>query len=137
VASAIGLVQLRKLEENNKKRGKIVEEYRKHLKAIPDISVPFENNKEKPSYHIFPILLSEDISKNAFIDRLKEKGIQTSIHYPPIHLFTYYRKIFGFEEGKLPKTEFVGEHEVTLPLYPMMNEEYVEYIVNYITEVLK
>jgi dTDP-4-amino-4,6-dideoxygalactose transaminase len=128
LASALGLVQLGKLEENNKKREKIVEEYRKRLKAIPDISIPFENHKGKSSYHVFPVLLSEDISREEFIERLKEKGIQTSIHYPPIHLFTYYRKMFGFKEGWLPKTEFVGEHEVTLPLHPLMNKEEVRYI---------
>jgi dTDP-4-amino-4,6-dideoxygalactose transaminase len=137
VASAIGLVQLKKLDENNKKRRNIVEEYRKQLKAIPDISILFENYKEKSSCHIFPILLAEDIARNEFIEKLKEKGIQTSIHYPPIHLFTYYQKKFGFKEGMLPKTEFVGEHEVTLPLYPGMKEEDVEYIVNCISEALK
>lgn len=132
IASAIGLVQLKRLDGNNEKRREIVEEYKKRLEKISRISVPFKNYKEKPSYHIFPILLAEDISRNEFIDKLKEKGIQTSIHYPPIHLFTYYRNKFGFEEGMLPKTEFVGEHEVTLPLYPMMREENVEYIINHI-----
>jgi len=137
MASAIGLVQLKRLDRNNEKRREIVEEYKKRLEKISGISVPFKNYKEKPSYHIFPILLAEDISRNEFIDKLKEKGIQTSIHYPPIHLFTYYRKKFGFEEGMLPKTEFVGEHEVTLPLHPGMNEEDVEYIINSISEALK
>ncbi|MBT9150548.1 MAG: UDP-4-amino-4-deoxy-L-arabinose--oxoglutarate aminotransferase [candidate division WS2 bacterium] len=128
MASGLGLVQLRKLEKNNKKRGKIVEEYRKRLKNVSGISVPFKDCKEKSAYHIFPILLAEDISRNGFIDRLKEKGIQTSIHYPPIHLFTYYRRMFGFKEGMLPKTEFVAEREVTLPLHPLMKKENVEFI---------
>ena len=137
IASAIGLIQLKKLDENNEKRREIVEKYRKRLENISGISIPFENHKEKPSYHIFPILLSEDVSRNEFINRLKEKGIQTSIHYPPIHLFTYYRKMFGFEEGMLPKTEYVGEHEVTLPLHPLMGKEEVEYIVTCVNELLK
>ena len=76
-----------------------------------------------------PLLLSEEASRNDFIDKLKEKGIQTSIHYPPIHLFSYYKNKFGFKEGFLPKTEFVGEHEVTLPLYPMMEKEDIGYVV--------
>ena len=136
MTSALGLVQLKKLDGNNEKRRKIVEEYRKKMKAISKISVPFKDHKEKPSYHIFPILLSEDVSRDEFMDRLKEQGIQTSMHYPPIHLFTYYRKIFGFEKRMLGKTEFVGNHEVTLPLHPMMNEEDVEYVINRIREVI-
>ena len=130
IASALGLVQLGKLEENNKKREKIVEEYRKGLEKISGISVPFKDHKKKSSYHIFPILLAEDVSRGKFIDEMKEKGIQTSIHYPPIHLFTYYKKMFGFKEGMLPKTEFVGEHEVTLPLYPKMTKEDLNYVIN-------
>jgi dTDP-4-amino-4,6-dideoxygalactose transaminase len=130
MASALGLAQLKKIDKNNERRMNIVEEYKRRLKAISEISIPFKDYKEKSSYHIFPILLSENISRNEFIDRLKEKGIQTSIHYPPIHLFTYYRKMLGFKEGMLPKTEFVGEHEVTLPLYPTMVEEDVEYITS-------
>lgn len=132
VASALGLVQLKKLDGNNEKRRNIVEEYRKRFEKISKISVPFKNHKEKSSCHIFPILLAESIKRDKFMDRLKEKGIQTSIHYPPIHLFSYYRKMFGVEERMLPKTEFVGEHEVTLPLYPMMGKEEVKYIVEVI-----
>ncbi len=132
VASAIGRVQLKKLDGNNEKRRRIVEEYNKRVGSISGISVPFRDHKEKPSCHIFPILLSEDVSRNGFIGILKEKGIQTSIHYPPIHLFTHYRKMLGVDEGALPKTEFIGEHEVTLPLYPLMGKEEVEYIVEVI-----
>ena len=137
MASALGLVQLKKLDKNNEKRREIVEEYRKRLKAISDISIPFENHEEKYSYHIFPILLAEDIARNEFIDKLKEKGIQTSIHYPPIHLFTYYRKMFGFKEGGLSKTEYVGEHEVTLPLHPLLREKEVKYIEEIINRGIK
>jgi dTDP-4-amino-4,6-dideoxygalactose transaminase len=127
MASALGLVQLKKLERNNEKMRKIVEEYRKRLGNISGISVPFKDYKEKSSCHIFPILLSKNIQRDEFIDKLKERGIQTSIHYPPIHLFTYYRRMFS-KEWMLPKTEFVGEHEVTLPLHPMMKKEDVKYI---------
>ena len=137
MASALGLVQLKKLDGNNEKRGRIVEEYRKRLEDVSGIFVPFKDCKETSSYHIFPILLAEDISRNGFMDGLKEKGIQTSAHYPPIHLFTYYRKTFGFKEGMLSKTEYVGVHEVTLPLYPMMTEKEVKYIVSCVNELLK
>jgi len=128
IASAIGLIQLKKLEKNNKKRKELVMEYRKRLKGFELISIPFKKFGEKSSYHIFPILLSEEIDRFEFMQKLREKGIQTSIHYPPIHLFTYYRKLFGFKEGILPKTEYVGKHEVTLPLHPLMTKNDIEFI---------
>jgi len=57
------------------------------------------------------------------MEYLKKKGIQTSIHYPPIHLFDYYRRNFGYHEGMLSITEEVAEREVTLPLYPSMTDK--------------
>lgn len=134
MASALGLVQLGKLDGNNERRRKIVEMYRKELEDVPGVSIPFKDYKDKSSYHIFPILLSKDILRSEFINKLKEKGIQTSIHYHPVHLFTYYRKIFGFKEGMLLKTEFAGKHVVTLPLHPQMNAGDVEYIVKCISK---
>jgi dTDP-4-amino-4,6-dideoxygalactose transaminase len=130
IESALGLVQLKKLEQNNRKRAEITEEYREGLKAIPWISIPFQNCEGKPSYHIFPILLDEEVSREKFMENLRVKGIQTSIYYPPIHLFSIYRDMFGFKEGMLPKTEFVGKHEVTLPLHPLMKDDDVNLVLD-------
>jgi dTDP-4-amino-4,6-dideoxygalactose transaminase len=129
-------VQLSKLEKNNQRRREIAEKYVELLKDTEHISIPFSNYEGKPSFHIFPILLSEGINRYDFIQELRESGIQTSIHYPPIHLFTYYRERFGYKEGILPKTEYVGKHEVTLPLHPLMTDTDVEYIANKINENL-
>ncbi len=137
IASALGLVQLKKLEHSNERRGQITKEYRRELKEIPWISIPFPNYEKKTSYHIFPILLSEDVSRESFMENLKGKGIQTSIYYPPIHLFSSYRKMFGFEEGMLPKTEFVGKHQVTLPLHPLMSEEDMHRVIQAVKEILQ
>jgi dTDP-4-amino-4,6-dideoxygalactose transaminase len=137
IASAIGLVQLKKLERNNKMRENITKQYRKYLKDLSNLSVPFSDFEGRPSYHIFPILLSEVIARDEFMGFLKNKGIQTSIYYPPIHLFTNYRELFSFKEGLLPKTEFIGKHQVTLPLHPRMNSEDVEYIISSIRDALK
>jgi len=137
IMSAIGLVQLKKLDKNNKKRKEIVDLYINKLKNIKEITIPFKDYKEKSSYHIMPILLSEEVSRNEFIEKLKENGIQTSIHYPPIHLFSYYKNKFGFKKGILPKTEFVGEHEVTLPLHPLMNKTMIDYVTTQCDKFLK
>ncbi len=128
IASTLGRIQLKKLDENNKNRKRITQTYFKDLNT-PKISIPFKDHPGKSSYHIFPIILSEDVSRNEFMAELKGKGIQTSVHYPPIHLFTYYRETFGFEEGVLPKTELVGKTEVTLPLHPKMSKDDVDFVI--------
>jgi dTDP-4-amino-4,6-dideoxygalactose transaminase len=63
------------------------------------------------------------------MEELKKFRIQTSVHYPPIHLFSLYRRRFGTKEGMLPRTEEVSRREMTLPLHPRMNKEDVKWIV--------
>ncbi len=124
--SALGLVQLTRLEDSNRRRQAIVDSYRETLRRIPGLSVPFAGWPYVSSNYIFPILLDDSARRSRFIEALRSEGIQTSIHYPPIHLFTYYREQYGYAPGSLPVTEDVGAREVTLPLYPAMSERDVE-----------
>jgi dTDP-4-amino-4,6-dideoxygalactose transaminase len=97
--------------------------------------LPFRAAQGQPAYHIFPMLLPERVDRKAFIDRMREERIQTSIHYPPTHTFSYYKARFG--EISLPKTEWIGAHEVTLPLYPSMGEESVQLVAAAVMKALK
>ncbi len=71
------------------------------------------------------------------MEYLKDNGIQTSIHYPPIHQFDFYRRTFGYDDGFLPLTEDVAKREVTLPLYPSMTDEAVHYICDTVFKYLQ
>jgi dTDP-4-amino-4,6-dideoxygalactose transaminase len=137
IQSALGLVQLKKLDRNNRKRKRLVETYREGLQEVDEISIPFSKYKGNPSYHLFPILAAPSIDRNNVMERLKDFGIQASVHYPPVHLFSLYRKRFGFKMGMLPKTEGVSRREVTLPLHPRMKVEDVKWIVKRVKEVIR
>lgn len=129
INAALGIEQLRKIDINNKKREKLTLKYRKALKGLSGCSVPFLNNSGLSSYHIFPLLLSETINRDKLIECLRKRGVQVSIHYPPIHKFSYYKKIL--RKGLcLLNTEHIGKHELTLPLYPQMPEPQVDYVVD-------
>lgn len=117
LAAALGEVQLRKLVENNQTRRELTGRYWERLRGIQGVVLPFEGRTGGASCHIQPILVDEEI-RPSLISRLRDAGIQTSIHYPPIHLFTYYRERFGTHAGMLPLTEAVARRELTLPLYP-------------------
>ena len=136
IQSALGLVQLKKLDRNNRKRKRLVENYVSRLREIEWISIPFSKPKGRPSYHLFPILVASHIDRNKVMERLKGFGIQTSVHYPPVHLFSFYRKRFGFKRGMLPKTEEVSKREVTLPLHPKMDEGDVKWIAKKVKTVI-
>ncbi len=137
IASALGIVQLERLAESNRRRARIDRLYRTLLRNSDRVGCPFARHGGRSSCHIFPVLLSEDVSRSGVIESMKRKGIQTSVHYPPIHLFTYYRKAFGYGKGALPLTEYVGEHELTLPLYPGMSDRDVHRVVDCLNESLE
>jgi len=119
IRSALGLVQLRKLAANNARRRGITHAYREALKDS-GIGIPFTGVEGEPAYHIFPVLLPEGADRPHFIDQMRSQGIQTSIHYPPVHQFEYYRS--RYPGLSVPLTEQVGMREVTLPLYPGMDD---------------
>ncbi len=136
IRSAIGMVQLDKLTDNNKRREDITNLYRLRLKNVSGLSIPFENHRGISSYHIFPILLDKEADRPRFMEYLKEQGIQTSIHYPAIHQFSFYKKSVLGNNISLPLTEEVTKREVTLPLYPAMNESDVGYVCDTISNFL-
>jgi len=128
IRAAIGLVQLSKVERNNERRRSLTQVYRDALQELaPQVAVPFQNHAGKTSAHIMPILLPRETKRKEFIDSMKENGIQTSIHYPPIHTFTAYKDTMVWD---LPVTEEVAKREITLPLYPAMSNDDVVVVVS-------
>jgi len=137
IQSALGLAQLKKLDGNNRKRKRLVEVYQEGLEEDNNISIPFSKFRGNPSCHLFPILLARRINRNRVMERLKDFGVQTSVHYPPVHLFSLYRRRFDFRKGMFPKTEEVSRREVTLPLHPRMKQEDVKWIVKKLKECVR
>ena len=127
--AALGVVQLGKLKVHNLKRQQIVSDYLARLADNPGVTIPFVHHPGLSSYHLFPILVDSQETRMKTVASLKEQGIQTSMHYPPVHLFSHYRNTYGFEAGLLPLTEEVGNREITLPLYSGMSEEAVDLVV--------
>lgn len=126
IRSALGMAQLRKLAAGNARRRQITALYWQLL-AGSGVEMPFQAAPGQSSCHLFPILLPEGTDRKAFIDHLRAAAIQTSIHYPPTHHFTYYRQ--RYPGVSLPLTEQIAAREVTLPLYPGMTDESVAYVV--------
>ncbi len=136
VAAAIGLAQLERLPAANEQRRMLTARYRARLDATDGLHLPFIGHQGAPVHHIFPVVLAADINREAVMQRLKERGIQTSVHYPPIHLFTDFRRQYGCGEGQLPVTENIAMREVTLPLHPKLEIADVDIIAAEVTAVL-
>jgi dTDP-4-amino-4,6-dideoxygalactose transaminase len=115
-ASLLG-VQLRSLDDFNARRGERVEWYRKLLAGDSRWSLPFARHEGISAHHLFTVVLDEGVSREEVMRYMKEKGIQTSVHYPPAHLFSCYRQL-DLGRPALPVTEELGRRMLTLPLYP-------------------
>ncbi len=132
--AALGLVQLKKLPNVMAQRKRLVRYYRDILKAaIPEIIIPFDRWDGNYGYHVCPILLPQGYTeRNALMSQLSEHGIQTSIHYRPIHTFTAYA---GFDV-QLPNTDRIAPRILSLPLYPTLREEQIETVVTMLKSCL-
>lgn len=139
IRSSLGRVQLRKLVRNNQRRAEITRAYWRGLAGL-GLELPFAASglaDSIPAYHIFPILLPPGVNRLNFIDQLRQAGIQTSIHYPPIHTFSYYRQRYPTQPANLLRTEEAAGREVTLPLYPGMTDEQNSWVIEAVRTALE
>jgi perosamine synthetase len=123
IAAAIGLVQLSKLEKMNARRRQIVEMYNAAFSPLGWLETPVERSYAKSANHAYVVKLDKRDSLIAF---LAEKGIATGVHYIPNHCYGIYQPYYRH----LPITENVWKRIVTLPLFPDLQEEQVEYIID-------
>ncbi len=125
--AALGLSQLSRLPAWNAERGRLSDRYRSLLAAaLPDVRVPF--TPDHPScWHIMPVLLPKGAARDAVRLCMRGLGVQTSMHYPPIHMFSCYSGMPGSEA--LARTQEFCEQEITLPLYPGMADSDVVRVV--------
>jgi hypothetical protein len=139
VAAAVGLGQLRRLEEFNARRRELVARYFELWGNDPAVRLP-ERGDDGHSWHALTVLLpleSLRISREQFMDTLRAKhAIAVGVHYPAIHLFSVY-KAMGYREGQFPNAERIGRQTVTLPLFPTMELADVDRVVAAVNDVVR
>ncbi len=137
IAAAIGLGQLRHLEEFTARRRALARDYFACLDASLGCGLPVADF-EQSNWHMFQILLPLErmrIGRGEFIARMKARDIGVGVHYPAMHLFKLYRDL-GYREGDFPQAERVGASIVTLPLFPAMERADVERVCDAVRAIL-
>lgn len=126
IRASIGIVQLDKLSKDLVRRAELRDYYVKCLDDIKEIIIPFRDYPYHSSNYILPIVLKNSTSqkRNGIRQYLAGKGIQTSVHYPAVHRFSIYSK-FACE---LPKTEYITDNLITLPMFSKLSFENIELI---------
>ena len=140
IAAAIGLAQLEKAERMREQREAIARRYTEAFAEIDAIETPPMDPNRIHSWHLYPIQLRLErlsMDRNTFIEVLRKKGIGTSVHWRPLHLHPYYRDTWRWQPEHCPVATRVWERLVSLPIYPTMTSDEVDYVIEAVTETLK
>ena len=140
IAAAIGIEQLKKCDEFRKAREKIAKIYDTSFADLEEIHTPVRRSDTEHAWHLYVIQLNLDhlqITRNQFINALREEGIGTSVHFIPLHLHPYYRDNFGYQPSDFPNASSACERIVSLPIYPKMTEADVESVIGAVRKVVK
>jgi len=129
ISAALGLVQLKRLDEFLRIRETYAREYTDAFSFLPEITIPHRCFEPpiggfKHSWHLYVILLNLEkllINRAQFIEALRYENIGTSVHFIPLHLHPYYQKTYNYKPSSLPNAKWLYERIVSLPLYPKMS----------------
>ena len=139
VLAAIGVVQFKKVERMREKRAEIARYYDEAFTNLPVKSLGKDDAKFESSWHIYSIDIEEGFSKDRdqVMLELSDLGIQTSLHYIPLHLLTYWKKSLNFKIENFPNANKRYANTLSLPIFPNMKDNEIEYVAQAVNQVLK
>ena len=135
LSAALGLVQIRRINEILKKREKVAEIYNDLLKDVEEVQLPYIAPYAKLSWWVYIIQVNENI-RDRLLEFLHENGIGVRPYFPPIHLQKFYKELFGYKGGEYPITEEVSKRTISIPFFNNLSEQQIEYVVSKIKEGL-
>ena len=105
------------------------------MEYVEDLVIPFRENKNFSSNYIFPVVLKNSTrdKRDEVRNKLAEAGIQTSVHYPAVHRFSIYKDYYT----NLPKTDYVSDNLITLPMYSNLTAQQIKLITKSLKDILK
>ena len=139
IAAAIGLHQVRKADALRERRALLAQQYADLLAEVDEVVLPKAMPNRIHSWHLFAVRLKLDdcaIDRAEMIEELKRAGIGTSVHWMPLHTHPYYREALGCKPSDCPRAASIYPQLISLPLYPDMTPNEVEYVCDTLKNVL-
>lgn len=130
---ALGLSQLKRVDEFIARRRELAALYLSQLSGVENIKLP--PSDEKHVWHLFA-LQAENNLRDELAEYLREHDINPTTHYKPVPLMPYYRERYGYKPGDFPEAEKYYEQEISLPLYPLMEDSDVKRVTDCIKEFM-
>lgn len=140
IQAALGLAQLSRLEEMGRRRLSIVQRFNSAFGEFEELILPPDSDQHQHAWHLYLLRIRPErltIDRDRFITELQEKGVSPSVHFIPLHLMPLYRQLFGYKPGDYPQTEVTSQTEITLPLYPDLTGEEVDYIIDSVSQIVR
>ena len=132
IQAALLLGQLDRIDELRQRRALIWDVYESVFRSNPKIGLI--KTDASSAKLMFTILVEK---RDKVLHELQDRGVGVAVNYRAVHLLDYYRKRFGYKEGDFPNAEHIGNHTLTLPLYPKLTDLEVEYVIKKVHEVVK
>jgi len=139
IQAALGIHQLKKVDEFWEQRRRLVSLYNEAFRKIPEINLLAQTEDVKHGYHLYVVLLNTDkvtMGRDAVLSTLRDAGIGVGVHFRALHLMSFYANTFGFKPGDFPNAEYASDRVLSLPLYPSLTERDVERIIEVVCGVM-
>jgi len=138
VQCALGKSQMQKIDKFIQRRREIANIYKKYLKDLKEITIPFEESYSNSGWHIYIVKIVPDlliVERKVIFEALLAENIIVNVHYLPVYMHPYYRDL-GYKKGLCPESEALYDNMFTLPIFPAMTDNDVIDVINALKKVL-
>jgi dTDP-4-amino-4,6-dideoxygalactose transaminase len=134
IQAALGESQVQRLDSFVARRNEVATEYDRALVGLP-LTTPWRHPDVVSAWTLYVIQLNDPAKSPGVLKALQDAGIKAEVHYKPIHLHPYYRKL-GFKAGDYPAAEAYAERAISLPIYPSLLADEQAYVVETLRQAL-
>lgn len=140
IQASLGIHQLSRLEESWQRRNAIWNQYQEAFRHLP-VHLPVSEAPEtRHARHLYTIVVQEDEcgkSRDQLLEFFTRNKIGVGVHYTPVHLHPYYRRAFGYREGRFPNAEWIGQGTISLPLSARLSQEDVDDVITVVGQAFE
>ncbi len=138
LACAIGIAQLRRLDDALDARARVAARYREALDGLEGLALPCpDRGAQRRGWFVFVVQLPRGVDRDATVRALAQRGVQSKPYLPAIHLMSFYRERFGHREGEFPVCEDVAARSLALPFFAQMTEGEVARVADTLRSLLQ
>lgn len=135
MSAALGLAQLRRIEDLLAKRQRVATWYNIRIEQISGVQAPYvAETTTRMSWFVYVVRCEDGLNRNDLMSYLEARGIPSRPYFTPIHIQPFYGQKFGWRRGDLPNTEKAGDTFLALPFSGVMTEEQVDYVCRHLQE---